>query len=366
VDVSNPTMPQLLTTVNVAANRVVVVEGVAYAAVDSELQSFDLLTGEHFQSLSLGPLAITALAHDGSFLYAMDAGHTLDLIASSGPWNLLGGTLTGGISVSGLVFTTSGGVLDGVTAQGDLDLTQDYGVFANVRNGLTLDGSTVRLRDTGASPTYGYLYFDGTQELGGTGGVLFGSSGSNALYSLTSGTTLTLAAGVTVHGAGGTLYGNLVNQGAVAADAAGPGLFFRPYNTGDTFTNQGTIHATNGGSLDIADFQPNAGLLSAGAGSIIVIHGPFTQAAGGTTRVEIGGANTTAFGQISVDDAATLAGTLDLALVNGFAPAVGDSFTILTFASLSGTFDTVNDTDLGGGHSFVVTYNPTDLTVTVS
>ena len=56
-----------------------------------------------------------------------------------------------------------------------------------------------------AGTTYGYLYFQGTQSLGGTGTVLFGKNGSNSIYETAVGTTLTIGSGVTVRGSSGTL-----------------------------------------------------------------------------------------------------------------------------------------------------------------
>ena len=46
---------------------------------------------------------------------------------------------------------------------------------------------------------------------------------------------------------------------------------------------------------------------------------------------------------------ATLAGTLTVVDLGGYSPPPGNSFTLLTFGSLSGTFDTVNLPALGFG-----------------
>src|SRR5207248_2252763 len=61
VNVSDPLNPALLRTVSVTVNQVEVVDGVAYAAVGSQLYSYDLLTGERLQVLSLGSSNITGL-----------------------------------------------------------------------------------------------------------------------------------------------------------------------------------------------------------------------------------------------------------------------------------------------------------------
>jgi hypothetical protein len=84
-------------------------------------------------------------------------GGTLDLSISTNSWQVLGGTLKNGTYVAGssaaLVFTNSGGTLDNITANSDLDLSQGQGVFANVLNNLTLHNATIRLGGDGAVNT---------------------------------------------------------------------------------------------------------------------------------------------------------------------------------------------------------------------
>ncbi|HEV3304322.1 MAG TPA: hypothetical protein VG055_32025, partial [Planctomycetaceae bacterium] len=99
-----------------------------------------------------------------------------DFILAGG--TLQGGTLTltGGAVVS---MTNSGGTLNGVTVDGNLDLTQVSGAFADVEGNLTLNGTA----DIGnaAGTSSGELIFPGAQSLSGTGTVVFGNSTSNAI-----------------------------------------------------------------------------------------------------------------------------------------------------------------------------------------
>ena len=80
------------------------------------------------------------------------------------------------------------------------------------------------------------------------------------------------------------------------------------------------------------------------AGSISTVSVPtFTQGAGGTTVVEIGGAsgpgvNPDGWDQIKVDGLAQLGGTLKIQLVNGFVPEPGQVFQVLTWGSRQGDF----------------------------
>ena len=77
---------------------------------------------------------------------------------------------------------------------------------------------------------------------------------------------------------------------------------------------------------------------------------------------EIGGSAAGQFGRITINGSAALAGTLNLSAVNGFNPGLGSSFNVMTYASHTGQFDTVNGS-LGNGKQFAVTYGASGLTV---
>jgi len=53
---------------------------------------------------------------------------------------------------------------------------------------------------------------------------------------------------------------------------------------------------------------------------------------------------------------ASLNGTLDIDLIEGFQPSFGDTFTFMTFGSRAGEFGTVNGLDLGNGLRFDLAY----------
>ena len=73
-----------------------------------------------------------------------DTGTGLALNASTGSWNLTGGTIIGGTYSASdgaeLVFTIKGGTLEGVTADSNLDLASINGAAATIEDGLTLAG----------------------------------------------------------------------------------------------------------------------------------------------------------------------------------------------------------------------------------
>ena len=75
---------------------------------------------------------------------------------------------------------------------------------------------------------------------------------------------------------------------------------------------------------------------------ILTVDGSYQQEAGSTYFAEIGGTDAgDGYDQISVTGAATLGGSLSVRLVNGFTPAVGQTFRIVNASSVSGAFASV-------------------------
>jgi T5SS/PEP-CTERM-associated repeat protein len=85
----------------------------------------------------------------------------------------------------------------------------------------------------------------------------------------------------------------------------------------------------------------------------------------GTLEIEIGGSGAGAFDRLIHSGTATLGGTLDLTLINGFSPSLGDTFELLTANSITGTFNNILGADLGGGLMFDVVYAPTNVSLHV-
>jgi hypothetical protein len=88
-----------------------------------------------------------------------------------------------------------------------------------------------------------------------------------------------------------------------------------------------------------------AGTVTPGASpGILTITGNYTQGASGTLGMEIGGLTAgTQYDQLVVGGSTSLAGTLNTALVNGFVPVSGNTFTLIqSTGPVTGTFTTVN------------------------
>ena len=236
------------------------------------------MTSQAPLTLSGGSLAVTT---------SFQANNTLTLSGGT----LLNTNITASTSIRG---TSSGGTLDGVTVNGNLDLSANS-VTLTIKDGLVLNGTAT----LGGSNAFATLHFAGTQTLGGSGTVAFAgtgyaqasSSGGQTIFyndglTLDAGTALTIGAGITVHGQRGFVgYGNyvaapvgaaLLIQGTVAADVAD--------TTGisvdaGSWTNAGALEALNGGTLTVQNAGSGAGTLSTGDASTLTLKGTLTNAA---------------------------------------------------------------------------------------
>jgi len=124
-------------------------------------------------------------------------------------------------------------------------------------------------------------------------------------------------------------------------------------DTGDSLIGSGTLDSN----------LENAGTVSPGASpGIITVDGDYTQDSSGTLAIELDGTSPgSGYDQLAVTGAATLGGTLDVSLIPGFTPTAGQSFTIMTYASRSGEFDTENLPSLSGDLEWILEYGPTAL-----
>jgi hypothetical protein len=158
-------------------------------------------------------------------------------------------------------------------------------------------------------------------------------------------TTLTLGPGLLVHGgfaeigpaviAAGSF--GLTNYGTILGDFSGQAITLRP-EVG-WFVNQGTAGAQTGTlNIQSANFA-NQGVLYVGINS------------------------RTDNGRIAFNKAVTLEGTLRVVAGASYAPAAGDSFTLLTYPSRSGSFAAI---ELPGAAQWTTDSGATAFKITVS
>jgi autotransporter-associated beta strand protein len=80
-----------------------------------------------------------------------------------------------------------------------------------------------------------------------------------------------------------------------------------------------------------------------GVPGVLTVNNNYTQTPSGTLAVQIGGTNPDQFSVLNVVGNANLNGALDPELVNGFVPEVGQSFTLLGYASVTGSFSHIKN-----------------------
>jgi len=145
---------------------------------------------------------------------------------------------------------------------------------------------------------------------------------------------------------------------------------------GETILNGGDLQSTTtldiqGGNLAgfgtvTADVSSSGQVNPGVSPGILNIVGDYTQTSSGALNIEIGGLTVgTDFDQLNITGTADLDGTLNISLINGFNPSLGQSFVIMTFASSIGNFSTINGLQIGGGLEFQVNVNATDVTLVV-
>ncbi|HEX4122664.1 MAG TPA: hypothetical protein VH619_18780 [Verrucomicrobiae bacterium] len=207
--------------------------------------------------------------------------------------------------------------------------------------GVALDSGsigTIRITGTGSSWIAGSLDLGGdpTLQPGGAGNLLVQNSATlrvDPLFFVSPSGVVTLdstgqiAVGTGAFGAPGTLR---VSTGG------------KLYGSGQI---QGQVDVGSGGVF-IPDESPG----------IFTIGGNLQEEPAGEMDVFIGGDSPgSGYSQVSVSGTASLGGTLNVILANGFTPAPGQIFTILNAGAIGGTFSQVNGAS--------VTYGSTEVTV---
>jgi hypothetical protein len=225
---------------------------------------------------------------------------------------------------------TSGGAGFNNMAGGTLQLQADVTV-ASTNNGslLLFNNSGDFLKSGGVATSTIAADFNNS-------GTLEIQSGSLAF-----GGTLLQTSGITVVTNGTTLGATLINL------------------QGGTLAGQGTIAAP---VVNNAVISPggSAGILTLAAGE------DYQQTTGGTLSLELNGTSPgTQYQQFVVGGNATLNGGLQLLLGNGFTPRAGDQFEILSSASLTGSFSSL-DAPHPPGTLWVVRYLGTNVTVALA
>jgi hypothetical protein len=170
---------------------------------------------------------------------------------------------------------------------------------------------------------------------------------------------VTLASGSNLFVLDGSL---TVTGGIIVRDDAALGLLDATSAvTAATITIESGAVATGPGTLT-ADVT-NAGEIRPGLplGPLAIV-GSYTQQAGGTLKIEL--ESLTPSDQLTVTGAATLGGELEVT-VSSTTPDMGECFTLLTAASVTGTFGRVTVPLISFGEEIALTMSGTDVTACV-
>ena len=319
-----------------------------------------------------------------------------------------GGTIkiSGSGSISNALLQSSGtGNYQVDSGRGSLvDSTNESSITVLGGAGLELDGTINNLGDiTALNPgnQFADLVINGSTRLEGEGTITL--AGDNATLSRITGGGSGVLVNVdnTIQGRGRVGNGlvEIANQTGGAIHANQSGIVLAVNSSGDTLQNAGTLLASDGGILSVADaIVNNTGTLDVqadseirlidllneeggrlvGDGTLIAnnvlnegilapgnspgflsIEGDVTLGATSDLQIEL--ASLTDFDLLDVDGTTTLGGDLSLFLLDGYRPDQLDVFDVLTSTSLDGSFFNVGDGDLlqtsDGLGSFTVSYS---------
>jgi hypothetical protein len=275
----------------------------------------------------------------------------------------------------------AGGVLrgDGVVDSGGTAVTSGGELRVDGGERLRLTSSSFTNQGTvqafGTSSSLSEVEFSGPFTNAASTGLI---TGHTAILRFTGGLTnngsLLLTSGL--NDVTGDVNNNATGRIAVAGGAAA--TFY------DDVIQNGTLQvlkvgATNSTAVFAGSFTGSGG--SSGGGDIFFLgdlrpgHSPAAVTfdnnvgfdSGASLNVELGGpAAGSQFDQVNIGGQVSLDGALDVDLINGFMPAANDSFTVMTYGSRAGVFDTVALPTLPAGLNWSLNYGLTSLTLSVA
>ncbi|MBL8385350.1 MAG: filamentous hemagglutinin N-terminal domain-containing protein [Burkholderiales bacterium] len=224
---------------------------------------------------------------------------------------------------------------------------------------------------TAATPGAGYalgwgMAFDGQRLFSGaTGATVGGIAGAGSVFARnvsTAPSEARAAGGLTVNSGGSLTQSVPVTAGgAVSYGVNGAIALNGSISAASLALGSSGVMTLAGGSITVPDVTLTNGVLQ-GFGTVngnvtntggtlrpgaspgtLVINGNYTQGPGGTLEIELGGTSQgVTYDLLSVTGTATLGGTMNVSLFGGYAPSTGNAFDVLTYASASGNFATIN------------------------
>lgn len=362
------------------------------------------------RAIDIGTLQIvaTTLDNTGGVIEATDTA----LVEFTGISTISGGTLR--TSEDGIIRISGNSSFGNLEIEGEVEVKSsvDPILFGTIEN-----RGTVRMLSTGSSTD---VRISGDTTLTGDGEVILSANNGNRIFALVSSQVLTNGAEHTIRGGGqvGNNFMGLINHGSIIADAAttmsvdpsaagivnhgvmrvtGSGamsVLAGPFSsdgqivveggrkltrtgellvTGGAVTVEGELEV-NGGSLQMsggslegtgvvdADVTAISGVIAPGGELIetLAVEGALSMQAGAKLRVQVGHE---VADRVTVTGSAAMNGEIEIVFEEGFEPEVGDSFTVVSASSMSGSFRTITQPTVCG-LVFQVSVGPRSVVIT--
>ena len=315
--------------------------GTIQTGTTNDLANLDTNTGTLVLALNANFSTVGGFTNSGTLTVNTGSKFT---VTTGTLTNLSGGTLASGTY-------TIGGTLQLPSANG--------GIVTNAAN-LTLTGASAKILDGTANALAGFNNNTGTFALANAAKLTTAASNftNSGTVTIGKGTTLTVP---------GTGHSYSQTAGTTTVDGTLAGILGGATFTGGTLQGAGSIR----GNVSAGNATGNAVTINvgdAGKAGLLSITGSYTQLATGTmTGLVNGTAAGTGFSQLKVTGTASLAGSINFTVSAAFQPSltVGETFTVLTAGSITGTFS--NSTiAINSSFHFTVSYTSTGVVLTVA
>lgn len=147
--------------------------------------------------------------------------------------------------------------------------------------------------------------------------------------------------------------GRLVKGGSGILGLSGANSY-----AGGTVLEEGVLVAGSPSAFGTGGLSVNGGSLVLAADKPLIVGGEYQQFANATAKPTLGADGA---GTVVIAGKAALAGTLDVTLASGYAPAAGTKIEILKAGAVTGIFDKFTLS----GHKATLSYGPTSVTLTI-
>jgi hypothetical protein len=264
--------------------------------------------------------------------------------ATVGNAGLLGSSLElpAGMTLNVSLGLTNSGLITGDGQVGGT-FTNDAAGELRAEPGRSLTLTGANNTNAGQINLYGGM-LDFTQNLANNAGAFISGNGTLKTAGLTNNGTMNFSGLANVVGdvtnspaakiisSGGgptTFFDDVANQGEIRTTAGSFTVFYGATTGAGSYTGAGTVNFEG-------DLKPGNSAAAISFGGDVVF------GAESALDIELGGiAAGSGYDQLNVAGKLTLGGELDLSLINGFTPAIGQAFDILNWSTLSGTFSSV-------------------------